>query len=309
MEENPTLYRYRACGLNIVSELVCPELSPYSGNGSDFDIRISIGRVSDCLVGAVYEDWFSQVKPGAYLLKLDEIAKYLAIDGKEIIIDPVAGCPEDVIRLYLFSRGFGVLLHQRGCLILHASAIASDRGALVFLGPSGVGKSTLAAGLIQAGYQILADDLCAIGYSSDEELQVVPALAQLRLWNETLQQLDYDRQTMKRVWNREDKYTQYLQEFLASHPSKLHGIYLLDPADVSAVSMISLTKVEQFQALMSNIFRVEYIKGLGVREQIFRQISRVLESSQVKRLERPRGYFSLNQVIEGLENDIARTTP
>ncbi|HBQ97763.1 MULTISPECIES: hypothetical protein [unclassified Roseofilum] len=86
MKEFNTLYRYTACGLNIASELVCPELRPYSGNDSDFDVRISVGPVSDRLIEPVYEDWFSQIQPGAYLLKVDEIAKYLVLDGKEIIL-------------------------------------------------------------------------------------------------------------------------------------------------------------------------------------------------------------------------------
>ena len=305
MKESNTLYRYTACGLNIVSDLVCPELRPYSGKESDFDVSISVGHVSDRLIGSVYNDGFSQVKPGAYLLKLDDIAKYLAIDGREIIIDPVPGCSQDLVRLYLFSQGFGALLHQRGLLILHASAIQTDRGALVFLGPSGAGKSTLAAGLVKAGYRLMADDFCAIGLSPDQEPQVFPAFTGVRLWNDTLQQLGCDRQTMQRVWHKEDKYTQFLPDKLASQESKLRAIYLLEPADLPTVSVTSLTKVEQFEALMSNVFRIEYVKGLGVGARVFKQISQILGYSKVKRLTRSRNYFSLDQVIQCLEEDIA----
>lgn len=305
MKESNTLYRYTACGLNIVSELVCSELGPYSGNGLDFDVCISVGRVGDRLIGSVYNDGFSQIKPGAYLLKLDDIAKLFVVDGREIIVDPVPNCSQDLIRLYLFSQGFGTLLHQRGRLILHASAIDSDRGAVVFLGRSGAGKSTLAAGLLKAGYRLMADDLCVIGCSPDLEPQVFPAFTGVRLWNDALQQLGYDRQTLQQVWHKEDKYTQYLPAKLASHPSKLHSIYLLDPADLPTVSVTSLTKVEQFQALMSNVFRKEYVKGLGVEARVFQQVSQVLNYSKVKRVVRPQSHFSLDQVIQCLEEDIA----
>lgn len=304
MKESNNLYRYTACGLNIVSELACPELCPCSGNGSDFDVRISVGLVSDRLIAAVYNDGFSQIKPGAYLLKLDNIAKLFVVDGREIIIDPVPGCSQDLIRLYLFSQGFGVLLHQRGRLILHASAIGTELGTLVFLGPSGAGKSTLAAGLVQAGYRLMADDFCAIGLSPDRDPQVFPAFTGIRLWNDTLEKLGCDRQTMQRVWHKEDKYTQFLPDKLASHQSKLRAIYLLEPAEVPTVSVTSLTKVEQFEALMRNVFRMEYVKGLGVGSRVFRQISQVLGYSKVKRLLRPQNHFCLDQVIECLEEDI-----
>lgn len=304
MKEHSTLYRYTSCGLNILSELCCPELGPYTGDGSDFDVKISIGSVSDQLMGAVYNDGFSQVRPGAYLLELGDIAKYYVFDGREIVIDPVAGCPEELIRLYLFSQCLGTLLHQRGRLILHASAIDIGQGAVVFLGQSGAGKSTLAAGFLEKGYQLLADDLSVISVSPNQQVQVFPALAQVRLWSDVLQQLDYDRHTMRKVWNKEDKYTRHITENMARRPSQLCAIYQLEPADTSIASVAILTKTKQFEILMNNVFRAEYIRGLGVGETVFKQISQMLEASEVKKLVRPRHHFSLAQIIQCVVEDI-----
>ena len=306
MVEHTTLYQYASCGLNIVSELCCPELYSYTGNGSDFDVKISVGSVDDQLMGAIYNDGFSQVKPGAYLLKLDDIAKYYVSDGREIVVDPAPGCPEELVRLYLFSRCLGVLLHQRGCLTLHASAIDIGQGAVVFLGQSGAGKSTLAAGFLGKGHQLLADDLSVISMSSNQPVQVFPALAQIRLWNDVLPQLGYDPRMMRRVWNKEDKYTRRITENMASQPSQLCTIYQLEPADTSAVSVKTLTKTKQFEVLMNNIFRAEYIRSLGVGERIFKQISHMLKSSEVKKLLRPRHHFSLAQMIQSVVEDIGQ---
>ena len=41
---------------------------------------------------------------------------------------------------------------------MHGSAVATARGAVIFVGPSGVGKSTLAAALQQKGKSILLID-------------------------------------------------------------------------------------------------------------------------------------------------------
>ena len=46
--------------------------------------------------------------------------------------------------------------------ILHAASVERDGGALVLAGDSGVGKSTLAFSLAEAGWRLVADDLTAV---------------------------------------------------------------------------------------------------------------------------------------------------
>lgn len=50
----------------------------------------------------------------------------------------------------------------RGLEVLHASAVAIDRGAVAFLGPSGAGKTSLALALCRRGAAFLADDVLAL---------------------------------------------------------------------------------------------------------------------------------------------------
>ena len=53
-----------------------------------------------------------------FLLKLDDIARFLVQHGEEILIQPAAESDEDGIRLFLLGSALGALLHQRGRLIL-----------------------------------------------------------------------------------------------------------------------------------------------------------------------------------------------
>ena len=65
--------------------------------------------------------------------------------------DIVVGYPIDE---YLVAR----LLGQRGGVILHASSVAIDGRAFVFLGHSGAGKSTIAEIASASGAEVLSDD-------------------------------------------------------------------------------------------------------------------------------------------------------
>jgi tetratricopeptide (TPR) repeat protein len=54
------------------------------------------------------------------------------------------------------------LLGPHGCFLLHGGAIQRDGQAVLVLGDSGVGKSTLIFGALGDGWQVLSDDLVAI---------------------------------------------------------------------------------------------------------------------------------------------------
>jgi hypothetical protein len=55
-----------------------------------------------------------------------------------------------------------LLLADRGELVLHAAAVRTDAGAVALCGPSGRGKSTLAAVCAAGGAEVLAEDAAAV---------------------------------------------------------------------------------------------------------------------------------------------------
>lgn len=84
-------------------------------------------------------------------------------DGTDVVFD--AHPEADVADLEKLRRGAVRLLlaHLRGGIPLHASAVAIDGRAVVCVGGTGLGKSTLAATLCDlAGASLLGDDAVAI---------------------------------------------------------------------------------------------------------------------------------------------------
>src|SRR5690606_97236 len=101
------------------------------------------------------------------LLQVDGVARYLVSGGRRITIDRDPAVEDDDVRLFLLGSVFGAMLHQRGDLVLHGSAIEWEGAAVVFMGFSGVGKSTTASAFRQRGHAVLTDDLCVVRPGAD----------------------------------------------------------------------------------------------------------------------------------------------
>jgi hypothetical protein len=67
-----------------------------------------------------------------------------------------------------YSSVAGLTLALRGMLALHASSIVLDGRAWLISGKAGAGKSTLVAELLNAGSELLADDLSAVSVTNGQ---------------------------------------------------------------------------------------------------------------------------------------------
>ncbi len=77
-------------------------------------------------------------------------------------------CPEEAQKKIEGGSAMLLLRHLRGEMALHGAAIAKDGRALLLLGRSGDGKSTLAHALTQDhGWELLADDAVALAEGAD----------------------------------------------------------------------------------------------------------------------------------------------
>lgn len=91
---------------------------------------------------------------------------------------PSPGGPMEAASEALVRRVLPRILPLRGALALHAAAVVSGTGATLLLGPSGGGKSTIAAALAaRHGWRLFADDVAIVRSEPD-----VPADAAFAVW-------------------------------------------------------------------------------------------------------------------------------
>lgn len=291
---------YIAYGLGIKSEIFLPELLKEEASA---DVEIRKGKLDTFLrqVTSTGEGFWA-TESEAYRIYPD-VGSFLVRNGREIIIDPDPGADERLLRLYLLGRIFGALLHQRGLLVLHGSAVALGGGAAAFLGYSGSGKSTAAASLSVKGYSMVADDLVVIDAMGAVPL-VYPAFPQLKIWPEVAESLGYDLGKLPYISPKETKRAAYLTANFSTDPLPLKRIYLLEKGE--SIEIRQLEPHESMIELVRNSYAVQSLNAKANLPSHFSQCAKVAKDVSICRVVRPFDLESLPKFVCVIEDDVRR---
>lgn len=294
------MVRHLAYGLVIESELDLPSLTLAHGRCPMADIHISVvGSIPDLPSPTIHQKWW-QASPTATRIEIEGVAVYLVEDGCRILISPAEGSDPAEVQLFLLGSVMGALLYQRGIFPLHGSAVETPWGAMVFAGPSGIGKSTLAAHFHQAGYRLLADDVCAITRDAHGVLQVLPAFPHLRLRTDAIGRL-YGRDAPPPTSFDVDKFVLPLGEGHVSIPVPLGAVHMLADAESGDPTLALLRGFESIRLLADNLSRPHFLKGTQNHGEVLRLAAEIAALVDVFRLSRRRDAARLDALVRWLE--------
>jgi hypothetical protein len=100
-------------------------------------------------------------EPVGYLLWARQFGRVLiSTDGVELLCEPDP--TNEHWASILAAQALPLAATIRGLEVFHASGVVLDGKALLFAGPPGAGKSSLAAAFVRAGAQLLSDDAVAL---------------------------------------------------------------------------------------------------------------------------------------------------
>jgi hypothetical protein len=188
--EDRILYGYR-----LRTDLPLTSLPSAVGDGPP-EIELRFGEIPQTLDAVTWRSPFIEIgTDGDVLMRLGDHTRFLVREGREVIVDEGAASHMADVETFLVGAVSGVLLHQRSDLALHASCVAIDGKAVAIVGPSGQGKSTLAAVLAARGATLLTDDVCRILFER-QNVWAVPGSCRLRLWPDAARTLDHAPETL-----------------------------------------------------------------------------------------------------------------
>jgi hypothetical protein len=117
-----------------------------------------------------------------YVLRLHGTCDFvMSKDLSRVACHSLASTEPELLSLLARGALMAFLLGLKGSCVLHASAVEVDRGSVVFVGGSGMGKSTLAGLACRDGARFVSDDLVHI--SDGPEPSWVGGASELRLRN------------------------------------------------------------------------------------------------------------------------------
>ena len=293
-------YSYAAYGLNIGSSLACPELLPWDGAP---DVVIRFASLPEALLEAPGGGICYQATANQFLLTVPGVAKYLVSDGREICVERTSNATDDEVRLFLLGSALGALLQQRGLLVFNGSAIKTSAGAVVFLGHSGEGKSTLAALFHQRGHPAVADDLCVVSAPESGDLLLQPGFLQLNLWRAACQKLELPLEKMRRIRPQLEKYSLRVGGDKSLRPLPVRRLYILHLTNSPEARFRELRGAEKLIVLVNHTYRAGYVKAMGRAAEHFRQCEMIARCTPVIWVDLPRRQFPSAELLAQFEED------
>ncbi len=294
--------RFLAYNLQIDSELALPELR--SGDlAVASDITIRLGDVpTDGLTNGTQLGPFLWTTDQTLWLKIPDVATFYVKYGQEIIIDPAPGIDEDSIRVFLLGSAFGALLFQRGYLVMHGNAIRIGDQCMICVGHSGAGKSTLAAGFMQRGYPILADDVVPV----DIDCKAISGFPRIKLWQDVADKLQIDTAPLRRIRPDVEKFSLPLEHQLGGESLPVRWVYILSTDEhQDTITFEPIQGMHRFLPLRNNTYRLRYLDGMALKRDHLQLCGKLAGNIRLARVTRPRRDFQLDELIDQLIADMA----
>jgi hypothetical protein len=292
---------HSAYGLHIQSELPLPELV---AGEEGIKVTIRFGKVEQrpLVIDGTGAGFWATAEEACHFL--EGVGAFLVRGGREIIVDPESEVEERVLRLSVLGPALGLVLHQQGRFVLHASAIETANGAIAFLGGSGWGKSALAATLHARGYSIVSDDLMALDVSTGGPT-VFPGFPQFKLWPEAVIALGEEPERLPQLHPLLEKRAYRVTSF-AQHSQLLKRIYVLADDLVSAIE--PLRPQGAFVEFVRHWYGARFGDQLlraGSFTSHFSQCAQLANTVTVRRVKRDRSSMQLLDVALMVEADLA----
>ncbi|MBF4475778.1 hypothetical protein [Methanobacterium formicicum] len=310
------MFHYKAFGLEISSEIELPGMIEGSGVP---DVKIIQGEVDQSLVtGAEVEGPNYLVTGQDVYLWWDEIGKVRISKGELVTVEPASDLESaDELNLIPFILGpvMALMLHQRGFLVLHGSAvnlshdIVQSNGfpsAVAFIGHRGNGKSTTAIHLYVEGYPLVADDILAIKFSEDGKPVVFPGYPHVRLSDEAYHQVKRHTDILTPIRTLAGKVFCDASHEFSLEPVNLERIYVIEkvqPDDGIKTGIYVLKSQETLIDLIRHSVANRIFQHTTQKDNLI-NCSQLVNNVKIKRLEVVHSFDDIHDLVSAIEADL-----
>jgi len=207
------------------------------------DVRVRLTDQCKPLAEAGDREFYFEVGPQKAYLNYRNVGLFAINNGCQITVSPFTSSDPDLVINTVLGTPMGILLLQRGFLVLHASAVEINGRIVCFLGASGSGKSTTVCSLLQSGHKLVTDDVVAINTASDHLSGVLPGYPWMKVGRELISHLNIENKFIERLGRSEEKlrYNLPAESFVKYPTGRLACVYFLQWADDISIKNMKTT--------------------------------------------------------------------
>lgn len=221
--------------------------------------------------------------------------KVVAVGHSRLIADADEGVrlepalPQDDAEAegLLWGTGQALLLQIQGILPLHIAAVARKGRAIGFVGPPGVGKTSLAAALASRGWSFVCDDIAAVHWNGSGTPLLVPNPPLVRIWGGSVRQLGWDAPDELRILG-SDKYRFELPDRFVAGPVSLTAVYVIAPPMAPYVQLSPVYGHARFEVFLRGaVYNADLLTEDDERRWLFREALCLSQQVPVTMVHRP----------------------
>jgi len=239
-------------------------------------------------------------------LAFPRIGLFCVRDGQEVIVNPAPEVDETVLRLIALGPVMGVLLEQRGHLVLHASAMSIHGCAVAFVGEHGWGKSTFAGALYARGHTLVADDIVAVEFADDGDPFVHPGFPRLKLWPDAVAMIGESVEALPRVHPEFEKRSYPAVRGFSTKPLPVRRIYVL--AEGPRVAIDDIEPHAALVELIRHTYTAPWLAADRAPAHL-RQCAALVGRLPIRRASTPRSLGALADLVDLVECDTRADQP
>lgn len=195
-----------------------------------------------------------------------------------------------LVTIQFLGHVMALWLERKGIIALHASAVATEHGAVGFLASKGGGKSTVVAKLVRAGYEFITDDILAVDAGVDSVL-ANPGYPHLRMEPDQIAHFFRpDAEQFELVHPAFEKRRIPLDSLggrMPDHAEPLAALIVLDREEGAEGGWVDLTPSGAVEELLRHSFLAPLLQRLPLRKRRLAHLARIADATAVVKASLP----------------------
>jgi len=298
----PDARDYALYGLCVRSELALPQIPESRAERIDAKVCVRPAPPDFPLRGSPVRFGFAEHKQS---ITWPSIAT-ATIEADRINLETAPWAEPALLRHAVIGPAMALLLHMRGRIVLHSSALAIGGQGIALLGEKRAGKSTTAAAFVAAGHRLISDDVLSFEAAADGSPCMIPSIAELRLSDPAIATIPVARNGAAGPIGPGGKRVVRVAEALAMQPVPARRLYVLRRGRRAAVTR--LAAAEAMDAFMRFSYVRRMLAALPDSQRARRHLLACADLARlapVCALDVPEGLDRVGEAVAAVEADLA----